>query len=145
MENKPEYIQQALDLGYDVEIDVWLIDGNFFLGHDEPQYQVHGTFLMKKGLWCHAKNIDAFYLMSLDNRIHCFSHDRDEVALTSRGYFWSSSENEMTSKSICVMPSDYIDLPKNIFLFKTVIYLMCCLFRIGRVITKLESNVIKFT
>ena len=48
MENKPEYIQQALDLGYDVEIDVWLIDGNFFLGHDEPQYQVHGTFLMKK-------------------------------------------------------------------------------------------------
>ena len=83
MENKPEYIQQALDLGYDVEIDVWLIDGNFFLGHDEPQYQVHGTFLMKKGLWCHAKNIDAFYLMSLDNRIHCFSHDKDEVALTS--------------------------------------------------------------
>ena len=114
MENKPEYIQQALDLGYDVEIDVWLIDGNFFLGQDEPQYQVHGTFLMKKGLWCHAKNIDAFYLMSLDNRIHCFSHDKDEVALTSRGYFWSSSENKMTSKSICVMPPNSTDLPKNI-------------------------------
>ena len=52
--------------------------------------------------------------MSLDNRIHCFSHDKDEVALTSRGYFWSSSENKMTSKSICVMPPNSTDLPKNI-------------------------------
>ncbi len=113
-ENHPDYIQKALDLGYDVEIDVWLVDNEFFLGHDEPQYKVHGTFLMTKGLWCHAKNIEAFYLMSLDNRIHCFFHDQDDVALTSRGYFWSSSENKMTSKSICVMPSNYKDLPKNI-------------------------------
>ena len=52
--------------------------------------------------------------MSLDNRIHCFFHDQDDVALTSRGYFWSSSEKEMTSKSICVMPSNSRDLPKNI-------------------------------
>ncbi len=114
LENNPDYVENALKLGYDVEIDVWLIDGEFFLGHDEPQYQVHGTFLMNKGLWCHAKNIDAFYLMSLDSRIHYFSHDQDEVALTSRGYFWSSSENKMTKKSICVMPQSSKDLPKDI-------------------------------
>ena len=51
--------------------------------------------------------------MSLDSNVYCFAMI-EMVALTSRGYFWSSSENEMTSKSICVMPSDYIDLPKNI-------------------------------
>ena len=63
MENKPEYVQKALDLGYDVEIDVWLIDGNFFLGHDEPQYKIERSFLQNKKLWCHAKNIEAFYRM----------------------------------------------------------------------------------
>ena len=47
MENK-QVCTQAPDLGYDVEIDVWLIDGNFFLGRDEPQYQVHGTFDEKR-------------------------------------------------------------------------------------------------
>ena len=114
MENKPEYVQQALDLGYDVEIDVWLIDGNFFLGHDEPQYKIERSFLQNKHLWCHAKNIEAFYRMIDDNKIHCFSHDKDKVALTSRGYFWSAFEDEMTSKSICVMPPSSRDLPKNI-------------------------------
>ena len=49
-----------------------------------------------------------------DNKIHCFFHDKDKVALTSKGYFWSSSENKMTNKSICVMPPNSTDLPKNI-------------------------------
>ena len=41
-------------------------------------------------------------------------HDKDKVALTSRGYFWSAFEDEMTSKSICVMPPSSRNLPKNI-------------------------------
>ena len=49
-----------------------------------------------------------------DNKIHCFFHDKDKVALTSKGYFWSAFEDEMTSKSICVMPPSSRDLPKNI-------------------------------
>ena len=55
-------IQQALDLGYDVEIDVWLIDGNFSLGRRRATISSSRNFLMKKGLWCHAKNIDLLYL-----------------------------------------------------------------------------------
>ena len=43
-----------------------------------------------------------------------FSHDNDEVALTSKGYFWSLSSSYMTNKSISVLPSDYKELPKNI-------------------------------
>ena len=35
-ENNPNYIEAAINLGYDVEIDVWFIDGKFMLGHDEP-------------------------------------------------------------------------------------------------------------
>ena len=36
LENQPDYIDEAIALGYDVEIDVWLIDGVLFLGHDAP-------------------------------------------------------------------------------------------------------------
>ena len=84
------------------------------MGHDEPQYKVKREFLQNRKLWCHAKNIDAFYHMVDDEKIHCFSHDKDEVALTSKGYFWSLSNTKITDKSISVMPSDYLDLPKNI-------------------------------
>ena len=113
LENNPNYIENALKLGYDVEIDVWSVDKQFYLGHNEPQYKIERSFLQNKKLWCHAKNIEAFYRM-IDDKIHCFFHDKDKVALTSRGYFWSSSENKMTSKSICVMPPNSTDLPKNI-------------------------------
>jgi hypothetical protein len=114
LENKPRYINQALELGYDVEIDVWWKEDEFWLGHDEPQFKVNRQFLQNDKLWCHAKNIDAFYYMVDDTKIHCFSHDKDEVALTTRGYFWSLSESDMTTKSISVLPSDYKELLKGI-------------------------------
>ena len=55
-ENKPLYIKAALALGYDVEIDVWLVDGKWWLGHDGPETPTNINFLKTKGLWCHAKN-----------------------------------------------------------------------------------------
>ena len=113
-ENHPDYIQKALDLGYNVEIDVWSINKQFYLGHDKPQYEVSRDFLQDPKFWCHAKNIEAFYRMIDDNKIHCFFHDQDEVALTSKGYFWSSSDEQMTSKSICVMPPQNEELPSYI-------------------------------
>jgi len=114
LENKPRYINQALELGYDVEIDVWWKDDGFWLGHDEPQFKVNRQFLQNDKFWCHAKNIDAFYHMIDDKKIHCFSHDKDEVALTSRGYFWSTADSKMTDKTICVMPSTLVNLPKGV-------------------------------
>ena len=39
-ENEPNYIDRAIELGYDVEIDLWWVDGRTYLGHDEPQYEV---------------------------------------------------------------------------------------------------------
>ena len=37
-ENHPDQIKKALDLGFDVEIDVWYKENKVFLGHDFPQY-----------------------------------------------------------------------------------------------------------
>ena len=34
MENTPEYIDAAINSGYDVEIDIWVHGDRLFLGHD---------------------------------------------------------------------------------------------------------------
>lgn len=87
-ENSPDYISEAMRLGYDVEVDVWVIDGNWFLGHDGPMYPISQTFLINNMLWCHAKNVEA-----LDNLlklgIHCFWHQTDSYTITSRGMIWA--------------------------------------------------------
>ena len=84
------------------------------LGHDQPQYDIDYEFLRQDGIWCHAKNMTSFYNMSKDKDIHCFSHDQDEVALTTKGYFWSVWGNQLTKKSICVMPPQNEELPSYI-------------------------------
>jgi hypothetical protein len=39
-ENHPDYIIQALQLGYNVEIDVWYTNNNWYLGHDNPVFEI---------------------------------------------------------------------------------------------------------
>ena len=58
-ENSIEYISEALDSGFDVEVDVWNLAGRYLLGHDEPLHIVGKRFSQNDNLWCHAKNIQA--------------------------------------------------------------------------------------
>ena len=48
LENHPEYINLALSKNYDVEIDIWFQNNNFYLGHDKPDYKVNIDFLLRK-------------------------------------------------------------------------------------------------
>lgn len=32
LENSPNYIYEAISMGYDVEVDLWVDHGNFFFG-----------------------------------------------------------------------------------------------------------------
>jgi len=86
-ENHPSYIVEAINLGIDVEIDVWYVDGEFYLGHDEPVYKIELQFLMHPALWCHAKNSDALCMM-LESGVHCFWHENDCYTLTSKAIPW---------------------------------------------------------
>ncbi len=103
-ENQPEYIQEALVQDFDVEIDVWYVNDEFWLGHDMPQYKIEENFLENPRLWCHAKSIDTLYKMTSNSLIHCFWHQEDDVTLTSRGYLWTYPGKQLTKKSICVLP-----------------------------------------
>jgi hypothetical protein len=89
-ENSIAYIQEALLLGYDVEIDVWYINNHLFLGHDNPQYDLELDFLLQNAdsLWIHAKNLAALTYLLQYSQLHLFSHDKDEVILTSKRIPW---------------------------------------------------------
>lgn len=109
-ENQPDYIEEALAQGFDVEIDVWRIDNQFYLGHDKPVYLVEEDFLRKSGLWCHAKNIDALNQMVEVEMVHCFWHQDDDVTLTSEGYLWTYPGKQLTSNSIAVLPTTELNV-----------------------------------
>ena len=85
-ENKPKSILETLKQ-FDCEIDLWSIKGNLYLGHDEPQYPIGLDFLKNKGLWIHAKNIDALNYL-YNKKINYFWHQEDEATITSMGYIW---------------------------------------------------------
>ena len=101
-ENNPNYIQHAIEKGFNVEIDVWYKD-YFFLGHDKPQYKVSSKFLENAKFWCHAKNLEA--LEKLQRlRTKYFWHQNDDYTLTSNGYIWTYPGKKLSKKSICVLP-----------------------------------------
>ena len=102
-ENRPDYIKSAIRKGYNVEIDVWLINDKFFLGHDSPEYEIDVSFLEMPEIWSHAKNMDALVAM-LGLGVHCFWHEKDTVTLTSKGYIWAYPGMQKICGSIAVMP-----------------------------------------
>jgi len=107
MENEPTYIDHALSKGYDVEIDVWCKDGILWLGHDNPDYGVEfGWFIDRiTKLWIHCKNIDALnYFRICGYELNYFWHQKDDVTITSLGYFWTYPGKQLTKNSIAVMP-----------------------------------------
>jgi hypothetical protein len=89
-ENSIPYILNAIQKGFDVEIDVWYVNGSLYLGHNEPQYLVPEFKFFKDNaekLWCHCKNLQALDIL-LPLGIHCFIHDKDIATLTSKNYIW---------------------------------------------------------
>lgn len=102
-ENRPDYLLEAIDMGYDVEVDVWYIDDQLYLGHDGPEYETNIKFLQNSKFWCHCKNIEAVQKL-LQNNIHCFFHNSDDVTLTSKNYIWTFPKKRLLPGSVCVMP-----------------------------------------
>ena len=112
-ENKPEYIDDTIRLGYDVEIDMWVLDnGMFSLGHDQPQYDVSYTWIhdRKDRLWIHCKNIKAVEWFNLYGiEYNYFWHEEDTITLTSKGFIWAYPGKQPINRSIAVMPEIHND------------------------------------
>ena len=77
-ENTHSYIQEAIDRGFDVEIDIWYFDNKFWLGHDKQEKEVSIDWILKRksSLWIHCKNFGALSeLIETDLRV--FYHSRE--------------------------------------------------------------------
>jgi hypothetical protein len=112
MENQPFYVNKALKLGYDVEIDVWLINNKFYLGHDEPQYNISINWLnnISHKLWIHCKNINVIeFFNRYGYNLNYFWHENDVMTLTSKKYLWVYPGNQPIKNSIAVMPELFDD------------------------------------
>jgi len=111
-ENSPDYIDYAIRQGFEVEVDIRLTSGyvppgNFYLGHDRPQYEVSLDWLIerKDKLWLHTKNVDSLRWF-LNSRIewNVFWHQEDDYTITSKGYIWVYPGKLPCYGSIIVMP-----------------------------------------
>ncbi len=95
--------------GYMAEVN-W-IDGQLFLGHDEPQYGIIQQWLNERfdKLWIHCKNIEAMEWFNMIDGFNYFWHEEDTVTLTSRGAIWAYPGKQPIKGSIAVMPEIYND------------------------------------
>ena len=110
-ENSPDYIEIAINKGFEVEVDVRFEKNKFFLGHDKNQFEVEKNFLLNKKIWCHAKPNNALLALHKINA-HYFWHQEDDYTITSKGYIWTYPGKQLLLNSICVLPeiASYINL-----------------------------------
>ena len=92
-ENNPEYIKQALNRTFYVEIDVWVHGNKILLGHDEGVYPCDISLLENSRVICHAKNFSAVEMFNKNKTIHWFWYENDCCTLTSMGLIWAYPNN----------------------------------------------------
>lgn len=109
-ENDPVYIDVAIASNFYVEVDLRVVDGKYFLGHDKPQYEVSVEWLVarRNKLYVHIKDMVSFEHM-LDGPggpvdLHMFFHDNDECTITTEGDVWVHPRAKQIKASIAVMP-----------------------------------------
>jgi hypothetical protein len=121
-ENKPETIVECINKGYQVEIDARVVNGDLYLGHDNPTYKVELDFLLKykEHLWIHCKDLSSLTLLTYLG-LNTFSHDKDDYVLTSKGIIWAYPGKEINGKCVCVMP----EWEEDVKLFNKKCYGVC--------------------
>ena len=103
-ENDPDYILEALQEKFPVEVDCWWNDGDLWFGHDGPQYKAKADFIQqhKYMMILHANNFDA--VRWLRNRdVHYFWHDTDAYTTTSWLWTWMYPSNENLYDEFTIM------------------------------------------
>jgi len=94
-ENNPVLLYRRLKEGWDIEIDVWKMNEKLYLGHDSPTFLISTDepLLTNPLTWIHCKNLDAYFHFRdhpNSENYHFFSHNKDEIAITSKGFIWAN-------------------------------------------------------
>lgn len=104
LENTEQYLLSAIEAGFDVEADVWMMSGTFFLGHDSPLNETSLEFLksINTKAWFHCKNLDALYAMRCQGFKNYFWHQNDDYSLTNHNFIWTFPGKSYGDNSIVV-------------------------------------------
>jgi hypothetical protein len=110
-ENSVNHIKEALNAGYDAEVDLRYINGEWWLGHDEPQYKIDSPFNLfdNSRIWWHCKNFAALEKLQGSN-LNYFWHQEDDHTLTSKGFIWTYPGKEIGINNVIVMPESVMSL-----------------------------------
>jgi hypothetical protein len=127
-ENSVDYLWFALTNGFDVEVDVWHVDDQIWLGHDSPTYKLgHSAFmslLSHRGVWWHAKDYNTLnYMLSHGRQIKVFAHEGDRYGLVNGGYIWTadtSMQLDQYNRTVWILPT----LPPD-FVVNECVYGLC--------------------
>ena len=127
-ENQISSIKKCIQHGYDVEIDVRLLKGQLYLGHDEPKVIITKEELreIKSKVWIHCKNLKSIsFFRQIDEEFNYFWHEKDSYTLTSKGYIWAYPGEKLSEECISVMPELSNSLEEIKYLKKTSIFGIC--------------------
>ena len=103
-ENKPDYLEKALDYGVCVKTDIWLIKDRTVTGTEHPSIGINLDLFDKEKLIVQARNPSAL-LYLLKNGYHCFWRETDNLIMTNRNFVLSYA-GSIFPKSIMMLPEE---------------------------------------
>lgn len=106
-ENTKKYIDIAIENSFDVEIDLWKLNNEYFLGHDSPDHNVTLEWLSKRRnkLWIHTKNFNAFEaLLENKNKFKFFYYTSEPIVLVSNMKIWCHQHDKISNPKNCIVP-----------------------------------------
>ena len=104
-ENTPAFIDDAIALGFDVEVDLWILPDGFFLGHDQPDTKIDLDYIntRSENLFIHIKN-KTIYLPDELTKCNYFVHENEPFVFTSKGNKWYLPSDIIYNDGINLMP-----------------------------------------
>tara|TARA_B100000787_G_C15971001_1_gene197316 strand:- start:28 stop:489 length:462 start_codon:yes stop_codon:yes gene_type:complete len=113
-ENDPNYLNKAIESGFEVEIDIFIKNSEWYFGHDEPSYKIGSTNDLKSfinnresKMWFHCKNSDALEKMSNQKKLNYFWHQNDDYTITSHGFIWAYPGKTLKENAIILFPEKF--------------------------------------
>lgn len=99
-ENEPAFLQEAIAAGFHVEVDLWFVDGAYFLGHDGPVHRIDLADFDREEVIFHLKSPHVPPLRHAD----AFAIENDDYVLTLRGLLWTNYGQAPTLHSVMCSP-----------------------------------------
>lgn len=116
LENNPKQIDLAISKGFLVEIDLRIINGEYWLGHNNADYKTDVYWILDRAdkLIVHSKDLaTANDLFKNRKTINWFYHTNEDIVLTSWGWIWAYPRIYLNN-AITVLEEKDLSFPKYI-------------------------------